>query len=387
MIPRIIIYILGCLVIATAAWWGATNDSAARHVSHRVVARIVPTTIEDQPVYPSNHVIIALDPMQEYRWQTITLPEAWTAGHYYIELWGKNNRPIPGFNAQKLTSHTLDISDIDASLNPAVRVVVFQPTSSAPLPADYAVYFNYAEQPNSRLFILLAVTALIYWTMLLWLDLYWRQLRAHPAAVKLQLRGQWTSPVWASLSTLLFGGIFGVVLGSFIGGIQIIYVLVKLPLLMVTALLISFSTLVMLSWLIGLKSSLRTLWTIALNLLAITALGLVALSPILEFYVLYPLNHDQVLTAAVAFFVAAGLLAVVSLYRWLAHSEASLPKRLLVPIIWVSVYGLVFMQLGWLLRPWVGVLDPVHDTVPFARPYSGNVFVELSHTLERLDST
>lgn len=387
MIPRIIMYIIVSSGIIAAAWWGATDDAAQRSVSHNVLTRVVPITLEDQPVYPTNHAVIALDPTQEYTWQNITLPETWPLGQYYIELWGANNRPIPGFAAQKLTSHQLDINQIDASLNPALRVVVFQPAGIAPLPPDFAVYINYAEQPNTRLFILVALAVLMYWTIGCWLGQHWQELKHYPAAVRQLLHGRLISALWAAVTTILFAGLFGLVLGSFIGGIQLLYVLIKIPLLMVTALLISFSTLVMLSWLSGVQAGARQLWTVALNLLAITALGLAAFCSILEFYVLYPLNHDQVLIAAVAFFVGSGMLAVVSLYRWLRQFKLAWIKRGVVPLIWVIIYGLVFLQLGWMLRPWVGVLDPVHNTVPFARPYSGNVFAELTHTLQRLDGS
>jgi hypothetical protein len=338
-----------------------------------VLTRIVPTTIDTVPVFPTNAVVIAEEPTQDYRWETIELPDSWPLDTYYIELWDARNEPIPGHTATKLISHTIDISDIDATLTPSVRAVIFQPPNTPAPPADYAIYFHYETFPNYRLLVLVSGAALGLVTLLVWSLRQKRQLVKLPKAITGLLRGHFTTPYLAVICTVLFAGVFGAILGSFIGGIQIVYVLVKLPFLMGAALLISFTTLLVLSWLTGVKASLKEIWTVALNLLAITALGLCSFSTILGFYILYPLEHDQVLIATMLFFIAAGVLALVSLYRW--------QRKLLLPVVWIAVYGMVFLQLGWMLRPWVGVIDPVHETVPIARANSGNVFQALTNLI------
>lgn len=378
MITRLLIYCGITLGIIATCWYAATNNTAARTQPHSVLTRIVPITLEDTLVFPTNHSVIPLDPAQDYRWQSITLPPTWPIQQYYIELWDANNKPVPGFAAQRLDNHTIDISTIDASLTPALRVVIFQPPGSSDPPPDYAVYINYEEFPNRRLFVLFGLAAWLGVTLLMWTLLQRTELKKYPSALAQLLHGQFISPYFATLSTVLFAGMFGAVLGSFIGGRQIVYVLIKLPFLMGGALIISFSTLLLLSWLTGVKATLKEIWRVALNLLAITAIGLCSLTPILGFYIIYPLNHDQVLVATISFFLGAGLLALLSLYRW--------QHKLILPVVWLVIYGIVFMQLGWLLRPWVGVIDPVHNTVPIARANSGNVFIELIHAVERTNS-
>lgn len=333
------------------------------------LALITPTTIDTVPVYPTNHVVIAQEPTQDYRWDTVNIPETWPLDTYYVELWDAHNQPIPGHHATKLTSHTIDISDIDASLTPSLRVVLFQPLGTSPPPADYAVYIHYQTFPNYRLFVLLGLATALLAVMLFWSVKQKSQLRHLPYAIRHLLHGQFTTPYLATIITLIFAGLFGAVLGTFVGGIQIIYVLIKLPFLMGAALLISFSTLLVLSWLTGIQTTVKETWAAALNLLGITALGLCAFTPLLAFYIIYPLNHNQVLLATIVFFIAAGLLALLCLYRW--------KRSLVLPLLWVAIYGMVFLQLGWLLRPWVGVIDPIHGSVPIARANSGNVFIEL----------
>lgn len=337
--------------------------------ANTILTRVVPTTIDDVQVYPTNHAVLALEPMQEYQWDTVELPTSWPLNSYYVELWDAYNKPIAGHQATKLISHSIDISDIDASLTPSLRVVIFQPAETLTPPPDYAVHILYHSYPNTRLFTLFSLVIILLLILLVWSIKQKKQLPYLLTAVSLLLHGQFISPYLAVVSTVIFAGIFGAILGSFIGGIQIVYVLIKLPFLLGAALVISFTTLVMLSWLTGVKASLKELWTVALNLLAITALGLCSLSTILLFYIIYPLNHDQVLIATVLFFIGSGLLALLSLYRW--------QRKLVLPVVWLIVYGMVFMQLGWLLRPWVGVIDPVHGSVPIARANSGNVFNEL----------
>lgn len=333
------------------------------------LALITPTIIDNVPVYPTNHVVIAQAPTQDYRWDTVTIPDSWPLDTYYVELWDAYNQPIAGHYATKLTSHTIDISDIDASLTPSIRAVIFQPPNTPPPPFDYAVYISYQSYTNYRLFALLIVATLIYGTIIIWSFAQKNQLRHLPSAISQLVHGQNISSLHASIITILFAGLFGVVLGTFVGGIQILYLFIKLPFLMGSALLISFTTLATLSLLLGIKKSITELWQIALNLLAVTAIGLASFSLLLGFYIIYPLNHDQVLIATVAFFIAAGLLALTILYRWI--------KNPFIPLLWLIIYGLVFLQLGWLLRPWVGVIDPVHGSVPIARANSGNVFNEL----------
>ncbi|MBI4407956.1 MAG: hypothetical protein HY565_05670 [Candidatus Kerfeldbacteria bacterium] len=343
-----------------------------------VLTRIVPTTIDGVNVYPTNAAVLALEPTQEYQWDTVHLPTSWPLNIYYVELWDAYNKPIAGHQATKLISHSIDISDIDASLTPSLRVVIFQPAQTLAPPSDYAVDILYHSYPNTHLFILFSLAVALLLILLVWSTKQKKQLPYLLTAVSSLLHGQFISPYLAVVSTVIFAGMFGAILGSFIGGIQIVYVLIKLPFLMGAALVISFTTLLMLSWLTGVKATVKEIWTVALNLLAITALGLCSLSTILLFYIIYPLNHDQVLIATILFFIGSGLLALLSLYRW--------QRKLILPVVWLIVYGLVFMQLGWLLRPWVGVIDPVHGSVPIARANSGNVFSELVHTIERIQS-
>jgi hypothetical protein len=83
----------------------------------------------------------------------------------------------------------------------------------------------------------------------------------------------------------------------------------------------------------------------------------------------------------IVFFGLAGVMAAVRLAQWLLRQQVKLWP--IITVVWILVYGLVFLQLGWLLRPWVGIVDDVSNALPFSRLYSGNVFEEVFNTIER----
>jgi len=338
------------------------------------LARIIPTQIEQQVVYPTNHVVVPLDPVQAYSWQALTMPKNWVEQGYYFEIWDSGNKPVPGFFAKKLLASTIDLTAIDPSLYPALRLVVFQPKQVPALRFAEPIYLQYSEKPNTKLIVLAGIISWLYLTIIWLLWVYQISLRDIPKYTSALLHGHTLPPLPSTLLTITWSGIFGIVLGCYAGGIQIVYVLIKLPFLLLGAWAISLAALLLLTTLLGQKSTWQETFTQSLNLLAITALGLASFSSIVLFYIYFPLAHNQILLASIGFIGLAGILAMLRLWQW--------TRSILITAVWLVCYGAVFLQLGWTLRPWVGVLDPISNSVPFARPYSGNVFVELSNTVQ-----
>ncbi|MBI2415598.1 MAG: hypothetical protein HYV33_02975 [Candidatus Kerfeldbacteria bacterium] len=382
MIPRIIVYSNFILTVMVGCWYVSSDTTGKRTNTNIVLTRIIPDTLDHHTVYPTNHVTLGLDPMQNDVWQELTIPTAWANGDYYFEIWDSSNRPVPGFLAQRLLQSTIALDSIDASLYPSIRLIIFKPDSAADLSYQAPLYIRYHTSPNRRLVIMLGIIIIVYGSVLFGLWHNGLSLRRSWLATKQLVRGEHLPIVMLATLTIIWSGIFGIALGYYIGGIQIMYVLIKLPFVLLGALIISTTTLLILSQLLGVRAKTNAILHQAVTLVAITALGLAALTPVLLFYIIYPLNHDAVLLAAVVFFGAGGGLALIRLYLWLRSRCAVLTIPLILTV-WFVVYGSVFLQLGWLLRPWVGVLDSVQHNLPFARPYSGNVFVELVNTIER----
>lgn len=348
-----------------------------------VLTRIIPVTIDQQEIYPTNFAVIPLDPLQHYQWQTVTVPEIWVNQGLYYEIWDNSNKPLAEFTAQRLTTNTINLSSIDPTLLPGIRLVVFKP-AQASTEVDVAtqpIYFTYQVAPNYSLFGLIGLIGILYLGLII-AAVHWRitlttlwqstkqllQRKSEPSFGRQVAIYGWLTTFWS--------GVFGVVLGTYISGIQVIYLLIKLPFLLLGALIFSLLSLIVLSLLLGIKTTVKVIIVQAMQLLAITALALAAFSPIMWFYINLPQAHDQLLVSMVIFFCLAGGLAAVCLQQWV--------KRWVITIAWVALYGLVILQLGWLLRPWVGITDDLHDTLPFTRLYSGNVFVELFNTINRI---
>lgn len=354
------------------------------------LTRIIPDVLDGQTVYPTNHVTVPLDPLSQYTWQSVTIPAEWAGQGYYYEIWDSNNKPVAGFTAKKIETgdHIISLKEIDPSLYPKIRLLIFQPDTVAPLPYIEPIYFSYLAEPNYRLLVFFGMILVLYGALAalavrykIFIPTLWREtlhlLRGRHSERSLK---QITIYGWL---TVLWSGLFGVVLGIFVGGIQIFYLLIKLPYLFLGALLCSLASLIVLSLLLGIKTSVRDIATQTVELVATTAVGLAAFSPLILFYIFLPQNHDELLFSTILFIAASSALAAYRLYVWLGQHKVSLKPIIIV--IWFAVYGMVFLQLGWLLRPWVGVIDPVHDSVPFARSPGGNVFEELINTLERIN--
>lgn len=357
-------------------------------IQSRYYTRIVPEVIDGQTIYPTNHATLAVDPLQVYAWGVVQVPAEWVGQGYYFEIWDGRNRVVPGFGSQKIEHELINLSNIDASLHPSIRLVIFQPEDVTDLEYSAPVIFSYSEQRNTRLLVFGLFVVFLVFGLFAGAVRYQIGARELTRQARLLLRGHQQSSgyrqgVVYGLLILLWAGLFGLTLGAFIGGMQIVYLLIKMPVLFLSAFLVTICSNVVLSYMLGVKSSIREMVTHSLSVIAVTALSLAVCSPIILFFIYVPQHHDELLVSVVMLFCIAGLLGAVRFFGWLRQQKGP-AFSVVVTLVWVFIYGIVVMQLAWMLRPWVGVVDPVHDTVPFSRMYGGNVFIELINTTKRL---
>lgn len=353
------------------------------------VSRIIPDTLDGQVVYPAVPLTLELDPLTVYRWEKIILPEAWTNSGYYVEVWDITNRPIPHFAAQRLTTAELDIRSIDATLYPKIRVILFRSETAPELDYTQAVYYQYHTSFNTQL-VGFGILVLLALSLLLGAALHFKVgFRDLVSGSKDVLRGSTENRfsskgmIISGLIVIIWSGWFGVVLGTYVGGIQVFYLLIKTPFMLLISLIFSILSIGVLSSLLGVRARFKEVIAQSLSSLAAMSLALAAFTPIILFYILLPQSHDQLLVSTVIFFVLSGGMAALTVYRWLRGHKPGLAW--LITLLWILLYGVVVLQLGWLLRPWVGVIDPIHGSVPFSRFYGGNVFIELISTVLRLN--
>ncbi|MEK6249082.1 MAG: hypothetical protein N2C12_12940, partial [Planctomycetales bacterium] len=177
---------------------------------------------------------------------------------------------------------------------------------------------------------------------------------------------------------ILFGMLYGAVMGSF-GGFagerlwQVLYSALKVPLLLLCTFAISLPSFFVLNSLFGLRDDFGQ----AIRSLAATQAGLaIVLSSLAPFTALWYLSTDYYNVAylfngcmfAIASFAAQRLLR--HYYRSLI--EKNLRHRYLL-WLWVVIYAFVGIQMGWVLRPFIG--DPSLEVQFFREGDWGNAYV------------
>jgi hypothetical protein len=188
---------------------------------------------------------------------------------------------------------------------------------------------------------------------------------------------------------------------------QILASAVKVPLLFVLTLVVTFPSLYVFSALLGSRLRLADLLRVVSAGLAVLVTVLAAFGPIVSFFSVSTTSYPFILLLNVVVFAAAGGFGVTYLYRAVVRTstdprpEDEAPddetderdKRAArrerergtrrVFLIWVLVFGLVGAQSGWILRPFVGSPD-----VPFTwfRPKQGSFFEGVGASLRLLFS-
>jgi hypothetical protein len=161
------------------------------------------------------------------------------------------------------------------------------------------------------------------------------------------------------LIILLAGAFYGGILGSWSAGgegrtLLIPYAAIKLPLVVLATTCVCLPGYFVLSTVLGLRSD----FPIALSAIAAgqasIALALASLAPLTRMAYLSGLGHAQALVLAAMMFTlstAAGAAVMLRRYRPLF---AKTNRHRLMLAAWVTMYIFVGIQMGWMLRPFVG---------------------------------
>lgn len=190
-------------------------------------------------------------------------------------------------------------------------------------------------------------------------------LRDPDAAVRACFTGEGRRELGKSalLSLLVGGALFGGVVGSFRGDLQIGYAALKLPLVLLGALVVTAPAL----WALGATSErpwpLRTATSLVLVGAGRAALVLAALAPLLWLAIdLYAGYHLSAVLSAFTLGLAglAGLGVIMRGLRGMARGTLVLSSL---------VFLLGLAHFGWTLRPWL--VRPGSDDVVFVRTERG----------------
>ncbi len=169
--------------------------------------------------------------------------------------------------------------------------------------------------------------------------------------------------------TALGAGTFGLVVGSYRGGVQLLYAAVKSPALLLVPVLVALPALHALT---GGSVPWRRLALGGLVGMARAAVLAAAAGPALWLlYSVSPDYHLSILAMAVTL-AACGLPGLAVVARLVPGKQ-----RIAAFLTTTLVLGLVLAQTGWLLRPWIA--RPTAE-VSFLRPIEGDVLSSITAT-------
>lgn len=184
--------------------------------------------------------------------------------------------------------------------------------------------------------------------------------------------------------SLLFGLIYGAAMGCFggIGGertLQIAFSSFKVPLLLIVTFVLALPSFFVLNTLLGVRDDFALALRALLETQAAIAMILVSFAPLTLLFYLSSSNYEAAVLFNFAMFVLASFSAQNVLrrgYRVLIARHAAHRKLLWA---WLVFYGFIGVQMGWVLRPFIGAPDaPIRF---FREGAWGNVYEVLAAML------
>ena len=186
-----------------------------------------------------------------------------------------------------------------------------------------------------------------------------------------------SSYFWTSMVTIIvFGVTYGASMGLYAGGIQILYVAIKVPMLLLISLYISLPTYYVMSGILGAKMSFRQITVLFMVSIAVMTVVLIAFMSVTLLFAIT--NMEKTFqTYAFTIFLNVGLFGLSGFIAFLyllggfntIHGEN---KNWIIPmLIGSGVLAFVGTQLAWVLRPYF------NQSLEFIRPPSGNFYIAL----------
>ncbi len=211
-------------------------------------------------------------------------------------------------------------------------------------------------------------------------------LRAQTALFEQIHTQQGLGRIIASMSVLcgLLSGIYGLTMGLEHSLLQSLSSAIKLPILFMFTAIICIPSLYTFNVLLGQKFQIFQTVALMMMTLATTSILLASLAPIAFFFGLTTHNYYFLLLMHVAIFGLCGVYGVQYLYRGCSYLAFRMKQPLnnLLLRIWIVMYALVGMQLGWRLRPFIA-----NTGTPFAffrEQQDGNFYTAVFNSIFKL---
>lgn len=169
------------------------------------------------------------------------------------------------------------------------------------------------------------------------------------------------SPARRHAIVLLSAGLaYGAVMGTF-GGVnlsrlrQIVYSSAKAPLLLMLTFSLSLPCFFVLNTLLGLRAEFRQALRALVSAQATLTVVLASLSPFTALWYLSIGDYEDAVFFNAAMFAIASFAAQITLRRFYRSLIASNRRHLWMLRAWLAIFAFVGIQVGWVLRPYIGV--------------------------------
>lgn len=187
------------------------------------------------------------------------------------------------------------------------------------------------------------------------------------------------------ISSFCFFALYGAIIGSFHGPLQVLSSAIKLPALYLITLVVCLPTLYIFNVLFGAKQTISQHFTYLLTAISVIALLLCGFAPVTLFFLITVNDYYFFMLLNVAIFAITGILGVSFLYqvmRPIASDDGAQGVKIRTNILrlWLVLYGFVGSQLGWTLRPFFG--SP--GQFELFRPREGSFFTGVWNALMQL---
>jgi hypothetical protein len=190
--------------------------------------------------------------------------------------------------------------------------------------------------------------------------------------------------VFGFAMVILGGGFYGLVMGAF-GGfsgdrpLQMICSGAKVPLLIVVTGALALPSFFVLNSLLGLRSDFgEAIRALAVNQTAVAVI-LASLAPYTALWYASTMDYNEATLFNAAMFAIASIAAQWVLRRRYVPLIARNPRHRVMVRVWLAMYAFVGIQMGWVLRPFIG--QPGRPVTFFREEAWGNAYVVILETL------
>ncbi len=190
------------------------------------------------------------------------------------------------------------------------------------------------------------------------------------------------------LTMFLCGGFYGAVMGSFAPswsetrGLQMFYSGLKVPMLLLLTFGLSLPSFYVANSMLGLHRDFGQALRALMTTQAAVTIVLAGLAPFTWFVYASGCTYDQALGFNALIFGTASVsvqILVRRLYRPLIQRN---PRHRKMVVTWIVIYGFVGIQMGWVMRPFIGSLDK--PTTFFREGAWGNAYLVVFELVQRL---